>query len=125
MEEKRARIYYKVFNPRIEKVNSLNTVKFFIALLDKVEEDTGKIILPPAYKKEVCRMAEIKDKSFSRCMKKLEEVDLVRKVVNGVYFINPLAVWKGSTETREFAIPEYLKINAIFTDCVETIHSQL
>lgn len=37
MEEKRARIYYKVFNPRIEKVNSLNTVKFFIALLDKVE----------------------------------------------------------------------------------------
>ena len=53
MEEKRARIYYKVFNPRIEKVNSLNTVKFFIALLDKVEEDTGKIILPPAYKKEV------------------------------------------------------------------------
>lgn len=92
-------------------------------MLDKVEEDTGKIILPPAYKKEVCRMAEIKDKSFSRCMKKLEEVDLVRKVVNGVYFINPLAVW--STETREFAIPEYLKINAIFTDCVETIHSQL
>lgn len=119
MEEKRARIYYKVFNPRIEKVNSLNTVKFFIALLDKVEKDTGKIILPPAYKKEVCRMAEIKDKSFSRCMKKLEEVDLVRKVANGVYFINPLAVWKGSTETREFAIPEYLKINAIFTDCVE------
>ena len=125
MEEKRARIYYKVFNPRIEKVNSLNTVKFFIALLDKVEEDTGKIILPPAYKKEVCRMAEIKDKSFSRCMKKLEEVDLVRKVVNGVYFINPLAVWKGSTETREFAIHEYLKINDIITDCVEKIHSKL
>lgn len=119
MEEKRARIYYKVFNPRIEKVNSLNTVKFFIALLDKVEEDTGKIILPPTYKKEVCRIAEIKDKSFSRYMKKLEEVDLVRKVANGVYFINPLAVWKGSTKTREFAIPEYLKINAIFTDCVE------
>lgn len=119
MEEKRARIYYKIFNPRIEKVNSLNTVKFFIALLDKVEEDTGKIILPPAYKKEVCRMAEIKDKSFSRCMKKLEDVDLVRKVANSVYFINPLAVWKWSTETREFAIPEYLKINAIFADCVE------
>lgn len=25
---------------------------------------------------------------------KLEEVDLVRKVANGVYFINPLAVWR-------------------------------
>lgn len=51
-------------------------------------------------------------------MKKLEEVDLVRKVSGGVYFINPLAIWKGSTEAREFAIPEYLKINAILTDCV-------
>ena len=125
MEEKRARIYYKVFNPCIEKVNSMNTIKFLIALLDKVEENTGRILLPPAYKKEVCRMAEIKEGSFSRCMKKLEDVDLVRKVSGGVYFINPLAVWKGSTEAREFAIPEYLKINAIFTDCVETIHSQL
>ena len=120
MEEKRARIYYKVFTPRIEKVNSLNTIKFLIALLDKVEENTGRILLPPAYKKEVCRMAEIKEGSFSRCMKKLEEVDLVRKVSGGVYFINPLAVWKGSTEA---AIPEYLKINAILTDCVESIQS--
>ena len=125
MEEKRARIYYKVFNPRIEKVNSMNTIKFLIALLDKVEENTGRILLPPACKKEVCRMAEIKEGSFSRCMKKLEEVDLVRKVSGGVYFINPLAIWKGSTKTREFAISEYLKINAIFADCVETIHSQL
>ena len=55
MEEKRARIYYKVFNPCIEKVNSMNTIKFLIALLDKVEENTGRILLPPAYKKEVCR----------------------------------------------------------------------
>lgn len=50
-------------------------------------------------------------------MKKLEGVDLVRKVSGGVYFINPLAVWKGSTEA---AIPEYLKINAILTDGIST-----
>ena len=35
-------------------------------------------------------------------------------------FINHLL-----TKVSGDAIPEYLKINAIFTDCVETIHSQL
>lgn len=124
MKEK-VRVYGNALIKAQVKIKSANSSKLIFALCDVLEKNTGAILLPSGIRKKICESLEINASNFSKYMKELENVDVIRKVANGVYFMNPLFIWKGSTEAREAAIPEYLKINAILTDCVETIHSQL
>lgn len=108
MEEK-VRVYGNALIKAQVKIKSVNSSKLIFALCDVLEKNTGVILLPSGIRKKICESLEINASNLSKYVKELENVDVIRKVANGVYFMNPLFIWKGSTESRELAIPKYFK----------------
>ena len=117
------------------------TLSLLYELCRHAQLDTGIVEVSANIRRCICKDADINITNFSKHMNVLKEAGLIKDRGDCSYLVNPQAFWgsnpkqedctfyvefgiKRSIEAKEAAIPEYLKINAILTDCVETIHSQ-
>ena len=82
------------------KLKSLTDLKLLIKFCELAEFDTGKVVISPALRKDICKELLISTNSFSISIKSLTEKGLIEGD-RGSYKINPLLHWKGSQSTRE------------------------
>ena len=122
-------------------IESQKTLSLLYELCRHAQLDIGIVEVSANIRRCICKDADINITNFSKHMNVLKEAGLIKDRGGCSYLVNPQAFWgsnpkqedctfyvefgiKRSIEAKEAAIPEYLKTNAILTDCVETIHSQ-
>lgn len=81
------------------KLNSATDIKLIIKLCELAEYNTGRVILPSPLRKEVCEELEISSQQFSNAVSNLKKKKII-KGTKGLYNINPLIFWKGTTDMR-------------------------
>lgn len=82
------------------KLTSASSKDTLSWLCSHAEFNTGKIVLAPAIRKQICEDISISPNSLTNALKKLVELHLIDGE-QGVYMINPQIFWKGSADKRE------------------------
>lgn len=83
----------------IFKLKSAVDIKLIIKLCELAEYNTGRVILPSPLRKDVCVDLEITTQQFSNAISSLKKKKLITGA-QGLYNINPLIFWKGTTDNR-------------------------
>jgi hypothetical protein len=83
----------------IYKLRSLSDLKLMIKFCTITQFNTGKIIISPALRKEICEELNISTNMFSISLRSLLDKQLIYGE-KGSYIINPQLHWKGTIDSR-------------------------
>lgn len=88
--------------PYMKENYSLKEIIFFklVNLMDKHNKINLTI-------KDICKKLDIKDRHFRIQLNELKRFDIIRKIKNGTYMINPDVIYKSTSENRTIALKEY------------------
>lgn len=94
------------FMPYMEEHFDKKQITFFklVKLMDK----HNKINLTM---KDICKKINITDRYFRNQFNELKRFDMIRKIKNGTYMINPDIIYRSTSENRNIALKEYYGVS--------------
>lgn len=103
-EDRFFQVYYETL-ASVYQLKYADDLKLLIKLAELAEWNTGRVLLPPTIREEVCKSLEIHTTNLSKSLKRLKEKDLIQGE-RGDFVINPSVFWKGEKSVREQALKE-------------------
>lgn len=80
-----------------------------------IEYNTNRVILPAPRRKQICEELGMENTHLSNCIRRLKDLRIITGD-KGVYEVNPIYFWKGTTDSRDKLLKnEGLEIRIKFT----------
>lgn len=81
-------------------INCVTDVKVLAKMCSMAEYNTYHMFMPPARRKEIMQELKINTQTMSNALTRLKGIGMVSGS-DGMYEINPIVFWKGSTKERD------------------------
>lgn len=96
------------------KIKNATDHRVILVLNSLAEFNTGRVLLTPEIRKKVVGELILDDQTFSNSLKRLKEAGLLDGG-RGIYTINPLVFWRGTSDDRKKLLREKgMEIRLIF-----------
>ena len=69
--------------------------------------NNGTIHLSGKKKSDMMLFLEVKERQYNKILSQLMSLDMIRRITNGQYMVNPSVIFRGSASSFGFKVREY------------------
>lgn len=103
-------IYAKNISDLVPKLSKKATA-ILLWLCEDTTLNTGCFTLGSSKRLELCSKFDMKNSQLSMCLKELREINLLKKVDNVTWFVNPEYLWRGELKQREGVLKAWYSLS--------------